>query len=212
MVLWLEWSVLSGLVSRTSLLCWAGSLESIQVCRGRGQHGGDSSPFCTGLFGGILPKQSSKCQSCRRAQGADVLGLLWLTKSSLVLKKIKQHGQKYVVEPATLPISLELTPSLHNPQLRVYSPSPLRLSPRPYSSGPTCALSRRHCPMLCRHHQPCPIPLLTRFFFLCLLPMDFYFRAVCQVTRLFSWKPFLKTLGSRSLPGLSLLTWAFTLL
>lgn len=34
-------------------------------------------------------------------------------------------------------------------------------------------------------------------------PMDFYFRPVCQVTHLFSWKPFLKTLGSRSLPGLS---------
>lgn len=122
-MLWLEWSVLSGPVSCTSLLCWAGSLESTPVCRGRrgGQRGGDRSPLCTGMFGGILPKQSSDCQTCTRAWGAGVLGLIWLTKSSLVLKKIKQHGQKYVVEPATLPISLELPP-LHNPQLHVYSP------------------------------------------------------------------------------------------
>lgn len=53
-------------------------------------------------------------------------------------------------------------------------------------------------PVSCWHYQPCPTPLLTRLFFLCLLPMDFYFRAVCQVTHLF-----LQTLGSRSLPGLS---------
>lgn len=81
--------------------------------------------------------------------------------------------------------------------------SPLCLPPRPYSSGPTCALSWGRCPVLCRHHHPCPIPSLSRLFCLCLLPMDFYFRAVCQVTHLFSWKLFLKTLGSRSLPGLS---------
>jgi len=144
------------------------------------QQGGDSSPLCTRLFGG-----SSKCQSCRRAQGPGVLGVTWLTKWSWMLKRINQHGQKHVVEPVTLPSSLELTPSLYNPQLHLYSPS-LCLPPRPYSSGPTCAFSWRHCPVLCRHHQRCPSPLLTRLCFLCLLPMDFCIRAVCQVTHQFS--------------------------
>lgn len=128
---------------------------------------------------------------------------MWLTKFSIGTKENKTEWAEIHGRGSHMPILLALTLPPCITHSCVYSPSPLCLPTRPYSSGPTCTLSQRHCPVLCRHHQPHPTPLLTWLFFLCLLPMDFYFRPVRQVTHLFSWKPFLKTLGSRSLPGLS---------
>lgn len=64
------------------------------LSRVSGEHpGGDTEgqkdSLSTGLFGRILSKQSCFTPDHRRAQGADVLGLMWLTKFSFFLPKIK---------------------------------------------------------------------------------------------------------------------------
>lgn len=200
MVLWLEWSVPSGLVPGISLLS--------RVC---GKHLGTQrdrrTAWAQGCLGGSCQSRAALCLSHRGAQGADVLGLTWLTKFSFLLPKIKWHGQEHMVEPATLSIPLELTLLLYSPQLRVFSPSPLCLPARLYDPSPTYALSQCSCWLLftdvalnsANTTSLVPsIPVLTRHFFPCLLTKDFSCRAVCQVTHLFSWKSFSKNPGEIS--------------
>lgn len=169
--------------------------------RGGGWRGEGNSPLRAGRFGGILPKQSRRFQSCRRVWGVGVPSRTWLTKSSLVLTRIKQHGQNYTAKPAPLPTSLELTLSLHSPELCIYSP-PLCFPSRSYSPGPTCTLSRRRCPVLCR-----PPAFSRPFADKALLPVPITQRFLLQ-SSLSShlsllMKALLKVLGSRSRPGLN---------
>lgn len=168
-MLWPEWLVLSQLV-----LCWVPCLESIQCS----EDGGDGSALCTGMFGDILPKLSSK----HPPELQENLGA-WCARSPVSGKILIRGKENSVGRNRTGQTSHTthqfVAHTLPAQQLCVYPPSPLCLLPRPHSSGSDLCLLMETSPLSCWQHQPCPARLLTRLFFLHLLPMDFYFRAVC---------------------------------